>query len=89
VANLGGGKEEIIRHHQVPDEKIEVLYNGLTWRLTIPATRSIPRKQKEGAGIPPEGFVVLFLAPASAQGLDSLMTAFARFSRKFPRVFYS
>ena len=89
VANSRRGKEEIIRHYQVPDEKIEVLYNGVDLEAYHPRNKGLYRETaRRELGIPPEGFVVLFLGSGfRRKGLDSLMTAFARVQPEIPESF--
>jgi UDP-glucose:(heptosyl)LPS alpha-1,3-glucosyltransferase len=86
VANSRRGKEEIIRHYRVPQEKIGVIYNGVDLdtfhpRNTVLFRESLRRELK----ISLDAMVILFLGSGfRRKGLDSLMVAFSRIKKEVP-----
>jgi UDP-glucose:(heptosyl)LPS alpha-1,3-glucosyltransferase len=88
MANSQRGKEDIIRHYDVPPEKIEVIYNGVDLDVFHPRNVALYRNPlRQELRIDPEAFVILFLGSGFwRKGLDSLITSFAKVKREIPQA---
>jgi UDP-glucose:(heptosyl)LPS alpha-1,3-glucosyltransferase len=70
----------------VPENKIEVVYNGVDLETYHPRNRDLFREsQRSEMGISKEGWIVLFLGSGfRRKGLDGLIDAFGRVAAEIP-----
>ena len=83
IANSRRGKEEIVRHYGVPEEKIAVIRNGVDLSEFPPERREAAgRALRDRHGIPPGETVFLFVGSGFARkGVGALVDAAVRLSR--------
>ncbi|HYB19835.1 MAG TPA: glycosyltransferase family 4 protein, partial [Thermodesulfobacteriota bacterium] len=88
IANSQRGKEEIIHHYGVPDEKIEVIYNGVDLEAFHPRNVALFRKAlRKELKIPQETLAILFLGSGfRRKGLDRLIASFPRIKKEIPQA---
>lgn len=79
-------KEEIQRHYRVPDELVEVIYNGVDLERFSPAKRStIGLRVREMFGVKRDELLLLFVGSGfERKGLQYAIEAVALASRRFP-----
>ncbi len=89
IANSRKGKEEIIRHYGVPDDKIEVIYNGVDLKKFHPENISLYREPtRKELGLTPGSFVLLFLGSGfRRKGLDALLRAMPLVMKEAPEAY--
>ena len=82
------GKEEIRRHYGTPEERIEVIPNGIELNRFHPKNREDFREAtRRELGIPPEAPVLLFLGSGfRRKGLDSVIAAMPAIRRFHPAI---
>ncbi len=79
IANSQKGMEEIIRHYNVPPEKIAVVYNGVDLERFHPGNRGLYREElRRSLGIARDELILLFVGSGfERKGLDFLLRALA------------
>lgn len=77
VANSNRVKDEIIRHYKLPEEKICVIYNGVTLDRFMPSERGKLRNiYRNKFGVSPDTVLLLFIGSGfERKGLLSLLKA--------------
>src|SRR5205823_3476009 len=87
IANSRRGKEEIVRHYGFPEDRIEVIYNGvdLARFRADPRTPALSSKGGEGAGrIAKEALTLLFVGTGfERKGLAYCIRALANLPGNF------
>jgi len=78
VANSRRGKQEIIRHYNLPEEKIYVIYNGIDInRFDLKEKERVRAYYRERFGISADETVLLFVGSGfERKGLEFLIRAF-------------
>ncbi len=87
MPNAHRGKEEIMRHYGVPEERIEVIHNGVDSEAFHPRNREAFRLEvRRDLGIAPGAFVMLFLGSGfRRKGLDGVIAALAEVRKAIPQ----
>jgi UDP-glucose:(heptosyl)LPS alpha-1,3-glucosyltransferase len=88
VVNSEMVKNDVMRRHAVPAEKIEVIYNGVDLERFHPRRhRAQAADLRRACGLGADDFVVLFLGSGYARkGLGPLLPAFAAMSARSERA---
>ena len=88
IANSRRGKEEILRHYAVREEKIEVLYNGVDLENFHPGNIAMYRRSlRKELRIPAEALVILFLGSGfRRKGLRGLIDSLPRVKKEVPQI---
>jgi UDP-glucose:(heptosyl)LPS alpha-1,3-glucosyltransferase len=79
-------KQDVMRLHQIPEEKVSVVYNGVDLERFHPDKyRSAGSELRRQYGLPENGYVVLFLGTNyGRKGLDRVLRIFPRFTASSP-----
>lgn len=88
IANSRRGKEEIRRHYRVPEEKIEVVHNGVDLESFHPSNITLYRKSvRKEFRVPAEARVLLFLGSGfRRKGLRILLDSLPMIKKEIPQV---
>lgn len=79
--------EHFQQDHQIPADRITVVYNGLDRSHELPDAAASRREFRSRHGLGPDQVAVLFAAHNySMKGLDPLIEAFARVAPRFPQA---
>ena len=88
IANSRRGKEEICRHYGVPEEKVEVVHNGVDLEVFHPSNITLYRKSlRKEFRVPAEALVILFLGSGfRRKGLKALLESLPTVKKEMPQV---
>lgn len=79
IANSQRGKQEIIRHYGLPEEKVHVIYNGIDLKgFCLKEEERLREEYRQGLGISPDEVLLLFVGSGfERKGLKFLIEAMA------------